>query len=175
MTCIVGIVDKENEVVYMAADRGAGDDSFIQSMNTSKIKMNGPYLIGYAGAPGTGQLMQYITLPTPPKKNLEKFMNTTFRNAVKKAYAESGINVKEDDADILIGINGELFFFNPSDFQILAFNYTSIGSGSPIAMGSLHTTETWKSAEKRAYVAVGAAIAISSTCQGPVDLLWVQN
>lgn len=174
MTCIVGIVDKENEVVYMATDSAAGDDSFIQPMNTSKIKMNGPYLIGYAGAPGTGQLIQYITLPTPPKKNLEKFMNTTFRNAVKKAYLDSAINVKEDDADILIGVNGELFFFNPSDFQMLSFDYTAIGSGSPIAMGSLHTTETWKSAEKRAIVAVGAAIAYSSTCMGPINVLWVQ-
>jgi hypothetical protein len=47
----------------------------------------------------------------------------------------------------------------------------SIGSGASIAMGSLYTTQSWKSAEKRAYTAVSAAIELSPTCQGPIDIL----
>lgn len=176
MTCIVGIVDKENEVVYMAADRGISDDDVIVSMSTPKIKQNGLYLIGYADSPGTGQLLHWITLPTPPKRNLDKFMRTTFAMAVRKALIDSGVDLKDSaHASFLIGVNGSLFSMDTEDWQVIEVDYMSIGSGSSIAMGSLYTTETWKSAEKRALVAVNAAVALSPSCQGPVDILWVQN
>jgi ATP-dependent protease HslVU (ClpYQ) peptidase subunit len=171
MTCIVAISNGEN--VFMASDRGLSDDDVITSMSAPKIRINDKYLIGYADSPGTGQLIHWITLPTPPRRNVEKFMRTTWVSAVRKALADSGVDLKEGaHASFLVGVSGQLFFVDTQDWQVTECEYMSIGSGSSIAMGSLYTTQTWKSAEKRAFTAVSAAIELSPSCKGPVDSLY---
>ena len=171
MTCIVAITDGVN--VYMAADRGLSDDDIITAMSAPKIRLTDKYLIGYADSPGTGQLLHWIILPTPPRKNVEKFMRTTFVNAVRKQLNESGVDLKDNaHASFLIGVSGQLFFVDTQDWQVSECDYMSIGSGSSIAMGSLYTTASWKSAEKRAYTAVSAAIELSPSCKGPIDSLY---
>ena len=172
MTCIVAISDGEN--VFMASDRGLSDDDVITSMSAPKIRQNDKYLIGYADSPGTGQLLHWITLPTPPRRNVEKFMRTTFVTAVRKQLVESGVDLKDSaHASFLIGVSGQLFFVDTEDWQVSECEYMSIGSGSSIAMGSLYTTQTWKSAEKRAVTAVSAAIELSPSCKGPIDSLYI--
>jgi ATP-dependent protease HslVU (ClpYQ) peptidase subunit len=170
MTCIVGIA--HNGEVFLASDRGLSDDDIITSMSAPKIRQNDKYLIGYADSPGTGQLLHWITLPTPPRNNVEKFMRTTFVNAVRKQLNDSGVDLKDGaHASFLIGVSGQLFFVDTTDWQVTECDYMSIGSGASIAMGSLYTTQTWKSAEKRAFTAVSAAIELSPSCMGPVDVL----
>lgn len=172
MTCIVGIA--HNGEVFLASDRGLSDDDIITSMSAPKIRQNDKYLIGYADSPGTGQLLHWITLPTPPRNNVEKFMRTTFVNAVRKQLNDSGVDLKDGaHASFLIGVSGQLFFVDTTDWQVTECEYMAIGSGSSIAMGSLYTTQTWKSAEKRAYTAVSAAIELSPSCMGPVDTLSI--
>lgn len=171
MTCIVAIANGEN--VFMASDRGLSDDDVITSMSAPKIRINDKYLIGYADSPGTGQLLHWLTLPTPPRRNVEKFMRTTWVSSVRKALVDSGVDLKEGaHASFLIGVSGQLFFVDTQDWQVTECEYMSIGSGSSIAMGSLYTTQTWKSAEKRAFTAVSAAIELSPSCKGPVDSLY---
>lgn len=171
MTCIVAISNNEN--VFMASDRGLSDDDVITSMSAPKIRINDKYLIGYADSPGTGQLLHWITLPTPPRRNVEKFMRTTWVACVRKALIDSGVDLKEGaHASFLVGVSGQLFFVDTQDWQVTECEYMSIGSGSSIAMGSLYTTQTWKSAEKRAFTAVSAAIELSPSCKGPVDSLY---
>ena len=171
MTCIVAISDGDN--VYMAAERGLSDDDVITAMSVPKIKINDKYLIGYADSPGTGQLLHWIALPTPPRTNIDKFMRTTWVNAVRKALNESGVDLKENaHASFLVGVSGKLFFVDTTDWQVSECEHMAIGSGSSIALGSLYTTATWKSAEKRAYTAVSAAIELSPSCKGPIDSLY---
>lgn len=172
MTCIVAIADGDS--VVMCADRGISDDDIITSMSVPKISQNGQYLIGYSDSPGTGQLVQYMTLPTPPNKNLDKFMRTTFATSIRKQLNESGVDLKDNaHASLLIGVNGLLFAMDTNDWQVIRCDYMSIGSGSSIALGSLYTTSTWKSAEKRAITAVSAAIELSPSCKGPIDTLVI--
>jgi len=172
MTCIVGI--RHEDSVYLASDRGLSDDDIITSMSAPKIRQNDKYLIGYADSPGTGQLLHWITLPTPPKRNVEKFMRTTFITSVRKQLMDSGVDLKDGGhASFLIGVSGQLFFMDTTDWQVTECEYMSIGSGSSIAMGSLYTTSTWKSPEKRAYTAVSAAIELSPSCMGPIDTLSI--
>lgn len=172
MTCIVGI--RHEDSVYLASDRGLSDDDIITSMSAPKIRQNDKYLIGYADSPGTGQLLHWITLPTPPKRNVEKFMRTTFITSVRKQLIDSGVDLKDGGhASFLIGVSGQLFFMDTTDWQVTECEYMSIGSGSSIAMGSLYTTSTWKSPEKRAYTAVSAAIELSPSCMGPIDTLSI--
>ena len=172
MTVIVGI--RHEDLVYLAADRGLSDDDIITSMSAPKIRQNDKYLIGYADSPGTGQLLHWITLPTPPKRNVEKFMRTTWVNAVRKQLNDSGVDLKDNaHASFLVGVSGQLFFIDTNDWQVTECEYMSIGSGASIAMGSLYTTSTWKSAEKRAITAVSAAIELSPSCMGPIDTLVI--
>ena len=172
MTCIVGIA--HDGEVFLASDRGLSDDDIITSMSAPKIRQNDKYLIGYADSPGTGQLLHWITLPTPPRNNVEKFMRTTFVNAVRKQLNDSGVDLKDGaHASFLIGVSGQLFFVDTTDWQVTECDYMSIGSGASIAMGSLYTTQSWKSAEKRAITAVSAAIELSPSCMGPVDVLSI--
>lgn len=172
MTCIVGIA--HDGEVYLASDRGLSDDDIITSMSAPKVRQNDKYLIGYADSPGTGQLLHWITLPTPPRNNVEKFMRTTFVNAVRKQLNDSGVDLKDGaHASFLIGVSGQLFFVDTTDWQVTECDYMSIGSGASIAMGSLYTTQSWKSAEKRAITAVSAAIELSPSCMGPVDVLSI--
>ena len=170
MTCIVGI--RSDTGVFLASERGLSDDDVIVSMTAPKIRQNGHYLIGYADSPGTGQLLHWITLPTPPKNNLEKFMRTTWVNAVRKQLNDSGVDLKDNaHASFLVGVSGQLFFIDTTDWQVTKVDYMAIGSGASIAMGSLYTTQSWKSAEKRAITAVSAAIELSPSCMGPIDTL----
>lgn len=172
MTCIVGIAD--GDTVFMAADRGISDDDVIVSLASPKIKVNGKYIVGYADSPGTGQLLHWATLPTPPKNNLEKFMRTTFAGTIRKFLVDSGVDLKDAaHASFLVGVSGQLFFMDTTDWTVLKCDYMAIGSGGPIAMGSLHTTQTWKSQEKRAITAVSAAIDLSPSCAGPIDTLTI--
>lgn len=172
MTVIVGI--RAIDGVYLAADRGLSDDDIITSMSAPKIRQNDKYIIGYADSPGTGQLLHWITLPTPPKRNVEKFMRTTWVNAVRKQLVDSGVDLKDNaHASFLVGVSGQLFFIDTSDWQVSECEYMAIGSGAAIAMGSLYTTASWKSPEKRAITAVYAAIELSPSCQGPVDSLYI--
>ena len=172
MTCIVGIA--HNGQVYLSSDRGLSDDDIITSMSAPKIRLNDKYLIGYADSPGTGQLLHWITLPTPPRSNVEKFMRTTFVNSVRKQLVDSGVDLKENaHASFLIGVSGHLFFVDTTDWQVTECEYMSIGSGASIAMGSLYTTQSWKSPEKRAITAVSAAIELSPSCMGPIDNLVI--
>ena len=172
MTVIVGLLD--NGVVHLCADRGISDDDIIVSMSAPKIRQNGAYIIGYADCPGTGQLLHHMILPTPPKRNTEKFMKTTFITAVRKALVDSGVDLKENaHASFLIGVSSEFYLMDTSDWQVLPVEYMAIGSGASIAMGSLYTTAVWKSAEKRVKTAVSAAIELSPGCRGPLDYLAV--
>jgi ATP-dependent protease HslVU (ClpYQ) peptidase subunit len=172
MTCIVGIAHLGH--VYLSADRGLSDDDLITAMSNPKIRQNDKYLIGYADSVGTGQLLHWITLPTPPRNNLEKFMRTTFVNTVRKQLNDSGVDLKDNaHASFLIGVSGELFYVDTTDWQVTKVDYMAIGSGAAIAMGSLYTTQTWKSAEKRAFTAVSAAIELSPSCMGPIDSLYM--
>lgn len=170
MTCIVAIAHEGQ--VYLASDRGLSDDDIITSMSAPKIRQNDKYIIGYADSPGTGQLLHWITLPTPPRRNVEKFMRTTFVSAVRKQLVDSGVDLKDGGhASFLIGVSGQLFFVDTQDWQVTECEYMAIGSGASIAMGSLYTTATWKSPEKRAMTAVSAAIELSPSCMGPIDTL----
>jgi ATP-dependent protease HslVU (ClpYQ) peptidase subunit len=171
MTCIVAISDGSN--VYMASERGLSDDDVITAMSAPKIRQNYKYIIGYADSPGTGQLLHWMALPTPPRSTVEKFMRTTWVNAVRKALNDSGVDLKDNaHASFLVGVSGQLFFVDTVDWQVSECEYMAIGSGSSIALGSLYTTATWKSPEKRAYTAVSAAIELSPSCKGPIDSIY---
>lgn len=170
MTCIVGISHNGN--VYIGGDRAASDDSTVLPLTRPKVKKCNDYLIGYAGSAGIGELVHFIDLPPISNKNIEKVLRTTFVKTIKNAIEEYGnaSHLEENGTDWLVGVNGRLFEVSSEDWSVCEFEYTAIGSGGPIALGSLHTTRSWKDQEKRVKSALQAAVEISPSCTGPIDI-----
>lgn len=170
MTCISGIA--KDGVVYIGGDRGASDSYTILPLTRPKIKKCGEYLIGYSGSMGIGELVHYIDLPIIGNKSVEKTLRTLFVKALKSAIEEYGNASHTDDnsADWLVGVQGRLFEISSEDWSVAEFNETAIGSGNNIALGSLHTTRSWKDQEKRIRYSLNAAVEISPSCLGPLDI-----
>lgn len=172
MTCIVGIASDGN--VYMGGDRGASDENIILSLSRPKIVKVNNYLIGYSGSQGIGQLAHMIDLP-PIGKNIEKTLRTTFVKALKSAIEDYGnaSNIDDNSTDWLIGVDGKLFEISSVDWQVSEFAESAIGSGGPIALGSLHTSRKWNDQERRIKYALQAAVDLSTTCSNPIDILYI--
>ena len=172
MTCIVGIA--KDGIVYMGGDRGASDESIVLPLTLPKVKQCGEYLIGFAGSMGIGQLAHYIDMP-PIGKNIDKTLRTSFVKSLKTAVEEYGnaSHLEDNSTDWLVGVNGRLFEISSQDWGVCEFAESSIGSGNSIALGSLHTTRSWKDQEKRIRYSLHAAVEISPSCSGPIDILSI--
>ena len=170
MTCIVGIKDETS--VVLIGDRGASDSDSIVSMTTPKIwQVSENMIAGYAGSGGLGQMIQFMDWPKYDGNNAMKWLRATLVPAIIEAR-EKMAGKDEEEASLLIGININeplLFEIDTSDYSIFPFNYTSIGSGGPIALGSLYTSEV--DTLDRGILAVLAAIEHSPSCKGPIDSL----
>jgi 20S proteasome alpha/beta subunit len=168
MTCIVGIKDETS--VVLIGDRGASDGDSIVSMSTPKIwKVSENMIAGYAGSGGLGQMIQFMDWPEYDGDDPIKWLRATLVPAIIETR-EKNAGKDEEEAALLIGININeplLFEMDTSDYSIFSFPYTSIGSGGPIALGSLYTSEG--DSKERGILAVLAAIEHSPSCKGPID------
>ena len=172
MTCIVGIQDDKN--VYLFGERGASDSDSIVSMTTPKIwQVSENIIAGYAGSGGLGQMIQYMEWPKYDGNDAMKWLRATLVPAIIEAR-EKMAGKDEEEASLLIGIKTitpMLFEMDTSDYSVFPFDYTAIGSGGPIALGSLHSTTG--SLESRGKKAIMAAIDHSPSCLGPFDSLFL--
>jgi 20S proteasome alpha/beta subunit len=171
MTILAGLT--HGGKVYLGADRAMSDSNFISPLAKPKIRKVGPYIIGYSGSLGTGQLTTFATYPDVNTHNLEQWMRMTFCGVLQRAAEEYKIDINVDDnaADLLVGIQGRLFEISTVDWSVGEYNMIATGSGFPFAMGSLHTTRFTDDPQWRIREAVGAAIKYSPSCVGPIDVL----
>ena len=172
MTVIVGIQDDKN--VYLFGDRGASDSDSIVAMTTPKIwHVTENIIAGYAGSGGLGQMIQFMDWPKYDGSDAMKWLRATLVPAIIK-NRDKMAGKDEEEASLLIGINIEeplLFEMDTSDYSIFPFTYTAIGSGAPIALGSLYTSE--EDTHEKGIIAVLAAIHHSPSCKDPIDSLFV--
>ena len=172
MTAIVGIRDDSN--VYLFGDRGASDSDSIVAMTTPKIwHVTENIIAGYAGSGGLGQMIQFMDWPKYDGSDAMKWLRATLVPAIIKTRDKMA-GKDEEEASLLIGINIKeplLFEIDTSDYSIFPFTYTAIGSGGPIALGSLYTSE--EDTHERGILAILAAIEHSPSCKGPIDSLFV--
>jgi 20S proteasome alpha/beta subunit len=171
MTAIVGI--KDDRSVYLFSERGASDNDTIVAMTTPKIwKVSENIIAGYAGSGGLGQMIQYMKWPTFDGDAME-YLRASLAPAIIKTR-DKNAGKDEEEASLLIGIKTNipmLFEMDTSDYSVFPFDYTAIGSGGPIALGSLHSTTG--SLESRGKKAIMAAIDHSPSCLGPFDSLFL--
>lgn len=174
MTCIVGISNGDN--VYIGGDRGISNNESILSLCRPKVVKNGDYIIGYAGSQGVGQLAN-LMVPPAVGRDAEKTLRTTFIKSLKAIIEELGpSNLTESDnhTDFLVGCKGRLFEISTNDWSVSELEYSAVGSGSHIALGSIYTTSLYDlPLKERVQIALDSAITLSPTCQGPIDILYI--
>ena len=173
MTCIAAIV--QDGEVYMAGDRGASEPHIILPLQNPKVWRKGEYLFGYYGTMHGEIVQNYFIPPKLPTTNIDKFMRSTFRQALKDFYAEWSISSSDaEDFGMLIGVKGNVYEHNMQDLSMTSFdgvNYISAGSGDAYAIGSLYSTKHYKDPKKRLRMALEAAVQFSPTCQAPIDVI----
>lgn len=171
MTVIVGITD--GTTVYIGGDRGVSDDVSILSLSRPKVHINSGWVFGYSGSLGVGQLMEIIDMPDAGEDPY-KTLRTDVVSHMRSAIDLYGSHDPEHTSDFIIGTQGRLFELSTADWSVAEVNETALGSGSPFALGSLHTTKDFPaSPEFRLEMALNAAITCSPTCQGGIDILNV--
>lgn len=166
MSCVIGIV--KGKKVWLGAENCASTSDGERRYNKlKKIFKNGPYLIAFIGNVRPGQV---IMPGWKPPANIKDFPD-----ALIERFTEKGcIGIDSEDQSVTQATNFLIAFKNRLyeiliDFQMNEIaTYTSIGSGSEYAMGSLHTTNSMKIApEKRIKLALDAACYHSTSCAGP--------
>jgi ATP-dependent protease HslVU (ClpYQ) peptidase subunit len=109
-----------------------------------KIAINGKYLIAAAGTVRGMNIVQHsFRPPAAPKTNLDSFMVNKFVPALRKAFIESGYEMKENgeiasfDNDLIVAVNGTIYFID--EVYGLERNKENLhvsGTGRQLALGA---------------------------------------
>jgi len=169
MTCIVGI--QHGARVYIGGDSAGVADWSLTVRADAKVFRVGPYIMGFTTSFRMGQLLRYTFKPPRPTGDLDRFMATTFVDAVRDALKDGGWLGKNEHRDeggtFLVGIRGTLYAVY-GDFQIgrTVAGYDAVGCGADLALGSLHST-IGRAPRARLLAALSAAEAHSAGVAGP--------
>lgn len=175
MTIIVGIATPAG--MYIGGDRGASDTKYIEPMDEPKVALRGQFLMGYSGNIGVGQTVmhefEYPDIYTPDE------MHSVFRPALRSFVNDAGIQTESyngDDASFLLFLTlGNVYVYSPFDHSLVQYpGHTAIGSGAGVALGSLYTTEKWRSGSARVVKAIQSACYYQITCMEPIDVLTLE-
>ncbi len=173
MTCVTAVTDRQN--VLMGGDSGGsspqGDE--IYTLENAKVFAADPFVVGFAGSYRLGQVLCYRTqLPAPPDVGLERFMATTFVDALRASLADAGIEPGLGKAgSMLVGVHGRIFGIG-SELQVLhsALPYATIGGGRHHAHGALYALDRLGldlGLERQAEIALRAAQSFTPSVREP--------
>ena len=171
MTAIAGLV--HDGAVHLAGDSAGVSGYSLTVRADTKVFTNGPYVMGFTSSFRMGQLLRWSLEAPHPAGDLEKFMATTFVDAVRTTLREGGWLVKnserEDGGTFLVGTAGRLFTVS-DDFQVgeAADGYAAIGCGHELVLGALYATARGKKQPvDRLRIALEAAERFSAGVRGP--------
>jgi len=184
MTCIVGIVDKENNKVYIGGDSAGISDLTINIRKDRKVFKVGDFVIGCTSSYRMIQLLMFSFKPPGiNNKNLFEYMCVDFVNAVKETFRDGGFMQTEqlgDDSggEFLVGYKNRLFKIC-SDFQVgeNLNGIDSIGCGAYFALGSLYfsSKQSLLSVKMQVKSALEASSFYSAGVDKPFIILETSN
>jgi len=171
MTCIVGFV--EGSTVWMGGDSAGVGGWDLTVRSDVKVFRNGPMLFGFTTSFRMGQLLRFaLTVPPRhPDVDVEKFMTTTFIDAVRECLKSHGWAVKDKEQEtggqFLVGYEGRLFCID-ADYQVGVplDGFDAVGCGAQIAKGALFASAHIQGRE-RVELALRAAERHSAGVRGP--------
>jgi hypothetical protein len=185
MTCIVGLV--QNDIVYMGGDSAGVGGWNLTIRKDRKVFRNGDFLIGGTSSFRMLQLLHHAFTPPvyDPAIDIEKFMATTFIDAIRQCFKDGGYAKKTNEEEssggqFLVGFRGHLFDVQ-SDYQVQEAldGYDAVGAGLEVAIGSLYTScptqEVIIAPRRRVAMALEAAQHHNAGVRGPfyVEVLEV--
>jgi hypothetical protein len=177
VTAIVGLVHDDR--VYIGGDSAGIADYSVTIRADAKVFRNGPYLLGFTSSFRMGQLLRYALQPPAPGTDLDRFMVTTFVDAVRDCLKAGGFATKDSEAEsggtFLVGVAGRLFRVE-ADYQVgeSVDQYDAVGCGADIALGALHATADFPP-KRRISLALEAAAKHSAGVRGPFVCLSVKG
>lgn len=167
----MGIVGDDGLVTLGGDSAGVAGYS-IQSRRDPKVFRRGPYVFGFTSSFRMGQLVHHsLKLPDPPKSRLDRFMCTTFVDAVRECFGDGGFRTKHNEVEsggtFVVGVAGRLFTVH-GDFQVGECRepYVAVGCGQDIALGSLFSTPHLEPRD-RTLLALKAAASFSAGVSAP--------
>jgi len=148
MTLIVGMKEESGKV-WIGSDTLGSNGSHCYTRLDPKIFVKSGYIIGFTSSYRFGQIIQHhVKFSENKKPKTDKHYKhiVGIIEAIRKKVTEYGY-AKVDNNQVfggrlLIGWKHNLFMMD-SDFQYSesALNYSAVGSGYELALGSLYTTE----------------------------------
>lgn len=179
MTAIVGLV--HDDTVYIGGDSAGVSGLQLTVRADTKVFRNGPYLFGFTTSFRMGQLIHHALTPPAPKGRLERFMSTTFIDAIRDCLKQGGWarkeNEREEGGTFLVGVQGRLFVVY-DDYQVgqAADGYAAVGCGDQIALGALYATAgLGMPPRKRVRLALAAAERFSAGVRAPFICLALKR
>lgn len=164
MTAIVGVVH-------------AGRVCISTARADAKVFTNGPAVFGFTSSFRMGQLLRHsLKFPERGDADLERWLSTSFVDAVRQCLKDGGYARKDDEVEsageFLVGMFGRLFCMH-SDYQIAEQTepWYAIGQGCEVALGSMwstgHVVGLRDQPEARVRLALQAAANYCTGVRGP--------
>jgi ATP-dependent protease HslVU (ClpYQ) peptidase subunit len=175
VTCIAGVVAADG-TVYIGGDSAGVAGWSLSVRADSKVFTLGDLAMGFTTSFRMGQVLRYsLDVPKYDGDDLERWMATTFIDAVRECLKKAGWATKdkeqESGGDFLVGLHGRLFSVH-GDYQVGedADGVAAVGCGGDIALGALWATRGLE-APKRVRTALEAAERFSAGVRGPFTIV----
>ncbi len=176
MTIIAALKTDDGRILMGADSAGVGGYS-LQNRTDPKIYKNGEFMLGFTSSFRMGQLLGHAMVPpvryAESKDTIEKFMATTFIDAVRKCLKDGGFAKKENEVEsggnFLVGYRGRIYEIG-GDYQVgtIRQDFAAVGCGFDLALGSLYSTDGLiKDPQLRLQVALESAERFSAGVRSP--------
>jgi len=181
MTCIVGIIDKETDKVFIGGDSAGTGGGKVTIRKDKKVFIRDNFIIGYTSSFRMGQLLMCDDRFKLREKNKDEddfhYLVNVFIPSIQELFKIGGYLTKKDEAieggTFLLGYNKRLYTIY-CDFQIEETNdnYMAVGSGGEFALGSLFSSKgTELTTDQRINKALEAATYFATGVSGPFNIL----
>ena len=180
MTCIVAMIDPKTNTVVVGGDTLSVDAHNLSCgpRSDEKVFRNGPYVIGYTTSFRMGQLLRYNDLPVPDTWDVNRFMVTTFIDAVRGIGEAKGFMSKNDGHDqfgtFIVGFEDKLYIvYDDLQVAVNADGLAACGCGQDLALGAARALidNTDLSPEEVVLEALKAASIYSAGVRGPYTIM----
>ena len=181
MTCIVGLVEKDT--IWMGGDSAGVGGYALEVRADEKVCINGSCLMGFTTSFRMGQLLQHsLTIPRRhPEDSIEKFMVTSFIDAVRSCLKTGGYATTKDGGEaggcFLVGYEKRLFRID-NDYQVgeMRLPFAAVGCGEELAKGALYALrDSSMPPEEKIRTALSAAEQFSAGVRGPFTILKLEG
>jgi len=153
MTCVIGLLDKENDCVYMGGDSCASTSYLEQTLFQRKVFKSidtSNAIMGFSGSVRDLNLLTYAEnlIDKRDEPNIDhKYLVTKFIPNITQLFSNGHTNildkgVNEIESYFMFAYKNKLYLIE-SNYAVLSvdLDYQAIGCGVSVALGSLFSTE----------------------------------